>query len=136
MSHQRSKTRVDMTEGPIVTKLAALAWPLVAGNLLQTFYNLADMFWVGRVGVNAVAAVSIVFPTSWVFVSIGMGLTVAAGALVAQYVGANPDQEAEHVAGQAVVSAVVLGGDRLPVSYSRRPAGLCLRTGYHPLLCG
>jgi len=37
-----------MTTGAITPKLLTLAWPLVLGNLLQTFYNLADMFWVGR----------------------------------------------------------------------------------------
>ena len=77
-----------MTTGAITPKLVSLAWPLVAGNLLQTFYNLADMFWVGRVSPEAVAAVSLMFPTSWMFVSVAMGLTAASVALVSQHVGA------------------------------------------------
>ena len=57
--------RVDMTTGAITPKLFALSWPLVLGNVVQTLYNLADMFWVGRVNAEAVAAVSLMFPTSW-----------------------------------------------------------------------
>jgi len=106
-----------MTTGAITPKLVALAWPLVAGNLLQTFYNLADMFWVGRVGPTAVAAVSLMFPTSWLFVSLGMGLTAGAVALVSQHVGAGEDREAEHVVAQTVLLAVALGAVLTTVGY-------------------
>ena len=95
-----------MTTGAITPKLFALSWPLVVGNLLQTFYNLADMFWVGRVGAKAVAAVSLMFPTAWLFVSIAMGLTAAAVALVSQYVGAGDDRRADNVVAQTTILAV------------------------------
>ena len=77
---------VDMTTGLITPKLLTLAWPLVLGNLLQTFYNLADMFWVGRISGDAVAAVSLMFPLSWMFVSTAMGITAATIALVSQHI--------------------------------------------------
>jgi len=69
-------------DGGDLPKLLRLAWPLVLGNLLQTVYNLADMFWVGRVSSDAVAAVSLMFPLSWLFVSTAMGITAATIALV------------------------------------------------------
>jgi len=84
---ETERKRVDMTSGAIAPRLAQLAWPLVLGNLLQTFYNLADMFWVGRVSPDAVAAVSLMFPLSWMFVSTAMGITAATIALVSQHVG-------------------------------------------------
>jgi len=97
-----------MTTGAITPKLVSLAWPLVAGNLLQTFYNLADMFWVGRVGPNAVAAVSLMFPTAWMFVSVAMGLTAASVALVSQHVGAGDDREADNVVAQTTILTVAV----------------------------
>jgi putative MATE family efflux protein len=97
------RKRIDMTTGAIVPKLAGLAWPLVLGNLLQTFYNLADMFWVGRVSPDAVAAVSLMFPLSWMFVSTAMGITAATIALVAQYVGADNDRRADRVVAQTIL---------------------------------
>ena len=94
---------IDMTTGAITPKLFHLAWPLVLGNLLQTFYNLADMFWVGRVSPEAVAAISLMFPFSWMFVSTAMGITAATIALVSQYVGADNDRQADRVVAQTVL---------------------------------
>ncbi len=97
-----------MTEGAIAPKLLTLSWPLVAGNLLQTLYNLADVFWVGRVGADAVAAVSLMFPMSWMFVSTAMGITAATIALVSQHVGAGEDRQADHVVGQTILLTVAV----------------------------
>jgi len=69
--------RVDLTQGPIVQRLVALAWPLFVGNILNTFYNLADMYWVSQVGTEEVAAIAITFPTVWLTFSLGMGVTIA-----------------------------------------------------------
>ena len=100
---ESERKRVDMTTGAIAPKMLVLAWPLVFGNLLQTFYNLADMFWVGRVSADAVAAVSLMFPLSWMFVSTAMGITAATIALVSQYVGAGDDRRADRVVAQTIL---------------------------------
>ncbi|AGN00774.1 MATE efflux family protein [Salinarchaeum sp. Harcht-Bsk1] len=97
-----------MTTGPITSRLFYLAWPLVVGNLLQTLYNLADMFWVGRVSSEAVAAVSLMFPLSWLFVSTAMGLSAATIAMVSQHVGAGNDRRADAVVGQTMLLAVAV----------------------------
>ncbi|MFC4553250.1 MULTISPECIES: MATE family efflux transporter [Halorussus] len=111
-----------MTTGAVTPKLASLAWPLVAGNLLQTVYNLADMFWVGRVGATAVAAVSLMFPTAWLFVSIAMGLTAASVALVSQHVGAGEDRAADNVVAQTTLLTVVVALALSAFGYAfRRP---------------
>ena len=113
---------IDMTTGSIPPKLAHLAWPLVLGNLLQTFYNLADMFWVGRVSADAVAAVSLMFPLSWMFVSTAMGLTAATIALVSQHVGADDQREADRVVGQTILLAIAVSSVLAVVGlYFRRP---------------
>ncbi|MFB6139148.1 MAG: MATE family efflux transporter [Halosimplex sp.] len=99
-----------MTTGAVTPRLFSLAWPLVAGNLLQTAYNLADMFWVGRVSAEAVAAVSLMFPTAWLFVSVAMGLTAATNAVVSRQVGAGEERRAEHTVAQSVLLALGVAG--------------------------
>lgn len=105
-----------MTTGAIAPKLFHLAWPLILGNLLQTAYNIIDIFWLGRVSSEAVAGVSLMFPTAWMFVSTAMGLTAATIALVSQNIGAGRERRADEVVGQtvllalAVSSALALGG--------------------------
>ena len=50
--------RGDLTEGDITKKLLLFALPLMAGNLLQQMYNVADTLIVGRfLGADALAAV-------------------------------------------------------------------------------
>ncbi|MEY7850698.1 MATE family efflux transporter [Natrarchaeobius sp. A-rgal3] len=121
---ETDRKRVDMTTGSIPPKLLNLAWPLVLGNLLQTFYNLADMFWVGRLGDGgiSVAAVSLMFPLSWMFVSTAMGLTAATIALVSQHVGADDDRMADRVVAQTVLLAIAVSSVLAAVGlYFRRP---------------
>jgi putative MATE family efflux protein len=111
-----------MTTGAISPKLVRLAWPLVAGNLLQTFYNLADMFWVGRVSAEAVAAVSLMFPLSWMFVSTAMGITAATIALVSQHVGAGNERQADNVVAQTALLTTVVATVFAAVGFAaRRP---------------
>ena len=113
---------IDMTTGAIPPKLTQLAWPLVLGNLLQTFYNLADMFWVGRIGADSVAAVALMFPLSWMFVSTAMGLTAATIALVSQYVGADDQRAADRVVAQTILLALAVSTVLASVGlYFRRP---------------
>jgi putative MATE family efflux protein len=120
------RKRVDMTRGPIARKVGRLAWPLVVGNLLQTVYNLADLFWVGRVGRASVAAVSLMFPLSWMFVSAAMGITAATIALVSQYVGAGDDRRADHVVAQTILLTLALSAALAAVGWTARHELLAL----------
>ena len=52
------KQDIDFTKGDIVSGLVRFSIPLMIGNLLQQFYNIADTFIVGRyIGTEALAAV-------------------------------------------------------------------------------
>ncbi len=98
----KSAKTEGLTDGPILPALLKLSWPIVFSNLLQTAYNVADTFWLGRLGDHAVAAVSVSFPIIFLFISLGAGLTIAGTALVAQYIGAGRRKQANYVASQVV----------------------------------
>src|SRR5690606_2327456 len=69
-------------------------------NVLQTVYQLTDTFWVGRLGTDAVAAVSFSFPVLFLLIAIGGGVTIAGTILVAQHEGRGEPREVDYVAGQ------------------------------------
>jgi putative MATE family efflux protein len=117
---ETERKRVDMTAGSIAPKLLYLAYPLVLGNLLQTFYNLADMFWVGRVSPDAVGAVSLMFPLTWMFVSTAMGITAATIALVSQYVGADEDRQADRVVAQTILLTLAVSATLAVIGWTFR----------------
>ena len=98
----------SLTEGPILKTLITLSLPIIAANLLQTGYQLVDAFWVGRLGSNAVAAVSISYPVNFLLISLSSGFGFAGAILVAQYAGAKNFKMVNHVAVQCLVIVALM----------------------------
>src|SRR3954465_5800888 len=101
-----------LLEGPIFKSLLTLAVPIALANVLQAAYQLIDAFWVGRLGGDAVAAVSVSTPVMFLTIALGAGLAIAGSTLIAQYFGARNQEMVDHVAAQtllmiAVVSLVI-----------------------------
>jgi putative MATE family efflux protein len=105
----RSQSELDLTDGSIPKSLFFLSFPIVITNLLQVGYNLADTFWLGRYSTEALAAISLGFPLVYLFISLGLGLTIAGSVLVAQHTGAGQSAEAEYAASQTVVFTLLAG---------------------------
>ena len=134
------KEDLDLTEGGVAKPLFFLALPIVITNLLQTAYNLADTFWLGQYSNTALAAVSFAFPMVFLFISLGLGISVAGSVLVAQNTGRGDERQAEYAASQTVVFALVvsvlLGGigffivDDLLTIFGAAPATLVEATKY------
>ena len=78
----------DLTQSNISKGLILYALPMIAGNLLQQFYNIADTLIVGRVlGKDALAAVGSAYALMIFLTSIFLGLSMGAGALFSIYYG-------------------------------------------------
>ena len=72
--------QLDLTEGKVVSRLVRFAAPLMAGNLLQQLYNVADTFIVGRyLGDEALAAVGSSYTLMVFLTSILIGLCMGNG---------------------------------------------------------
>lgn len=102
----------DYTSGPIVKSLISLSIPIVFANILQTAYQLIDTFWVGRLGAEAVAAVSLSFPFLFFMISMAGGLAIAGSIMVSQYKGKGDLKQVNYISGQTFlmmifVSAIV-----------------------------
>ncbi len=93
---------VNLTEGDLFKPLLLLSAPIVASQLMQVVYNLADTFWVGQIGSGAVSAVSYAFPLVFLLISLGTGFSIAGTALVSQNKGAGNHERVNHVAGQTI----------------------------------
>ncbi|MFC6838172.1 MATE family efflux transporter [Halomarina ordinaria] len=98
----------DLTDGDIGRPLLYLSLPLVVSNLLQTAYNLADTFWLGQYGTEELAAITFAFPLVWLFISLGLGLSVAGAILVAQHTGADDPEAASFAAGQTLTATFLV----------------------------
>lgn len=78
----------DLTKGDITKTIILFVLPMIAGNLLQQFYNIADTFIVGKfLGRNALAAVGAAYTLLTFLTSVLLGLSMGAGALFSIYRG-------------------------------------------------
>lgn len=106
------KTRYQILEGPIIGAILRIAIPIIFANTLQTVYQLIDTFWVGRLGAEAVAAVSLSFPILFLLMSFGIGFSMAGSIFVAQFNGKDDKKNVCLATAQALslatVSAVVI----------------------------
>ncbi|MCF2915371.1 MATE family efflux transporter [Pseudoalteromonas sp. Cn5-37] len=99
--------------GSISKALLKLGIPIILINILQSAYQLTDAFWVGRLGAEQVAAVSVSMPVTFLVIAIGSGLAMAGAILSAQYMGAGQQDKVNHVAAQTMlmvtITATILG---------------------------
>ena len=97
-----AKKKNKFTEGKIISSLISLALPIIFANILQSAYQLIDTFWLGRLGADAVAAVSLSFPLLFLILSIGAGLTLAGTVIVARYKGAENQEMVDFSSSQSI----------------------------------
>ncbi|MBN2240052.1 MAG: MATE family efflux transporter [Dehalococcoidales bacterium] len=89
--------------GSILRNLLRLSWPMIIGNMVNMLGPTVDMIWVGRLGSAAIAAVGVSGTAVMLAQSSLMGLFTGMRAMVARFVGANDDEQANHIAQQAIV---------------------------------
>ena len=83
----------DLTKGNISRSLMLFALPMIAGNMLQQFYNIADTLIVGKIlGKNALAAVGSAYSLMTFLTSVFLGLSMGSGALFSIYRGKNDEK--------------------------------------------
>ena len=99
----------DLTTGNIFVCLLKLAGPMFAGAMLHNLQSLIDLFWVGKLGSNAVAALAMGGTILMLLFPIIMGTATGTVAMVSRFVGAGRMDEASNTAGQSLLVALLMG---------------------------
>jgi putative MATE family efflux protein len=98
----------DLTKGSIVRNLLTLSWPMIATESLYTV-TIVEMVWIGRLGAASLAGVGMAFIVILLVMTALIGLSVAARAMVARFIGAGDEASANHVVGQAFLLSIMYG---------------------------
>ncbi len=98
-----SRFEKDWTKGSIFRNLWSLSWPTLISNTTTMLGPTIDMVWVGRLGAASIAGVGVSGIAITVVNSLVMGLFTGTLAMIARFVGAGEEQDANHVAQQAFV---------------------------------
>ena len=106
----RISYRMDMTEGPLTTKIIKFTIPVMLTGILQLLFNTADVIVVGRfTGKTALAAVGSTGSLINLLVSLFMGLSIGTNVLVARYQGAKDDKAASETVHTSIALGIVGG---------------------------
>jgi len=102
-------TNYDLTQGDILRKLLLVALPIMGTQFLQMAYNLTDMFWLGNVGYDAVAAAGTAGKYMWMSVAPMMIGRMGAEIGVSQSLGRSDRGAALAFSQTALFLAVITG---------------------------
>jgi len=95
----------DFTTGSLNRAILLLAIPMVLEMVLESLFAVVDVFWVGRLGADAIATVGLTESLLSLVFAVGLGLSLSTTAMVARRIG-EKDPRGAAVAG---VQAIVLG---------------------------
>lgn len=107
---RKALARAAMLEAPILATLLRLALPTISVLIAQTAVNVAEGYYVGLIGTDALAGVALVFPVYMLMMMMsGGGLGSGVASSVARAVGAGRQRDADALVLHAIVLALVVG---------------------------
>ena len=99
----------DLTQGSVVAHLVQMAAFLAVSMVVQTLYLLADLYWVGHLGKEAIAAVGVAGNLTMIVLALTQMLGVGTTTLIAQATGRKDQIQGELVFNQSWVFSIVIG---------------------------
>ena len=99
---------IKLTKDPIWTLLRRVTIPASVGSLFQTFYNLVDTWFAGRISAEAIGAIAKSFPIYFTIIAVGVGLGAATNALIGNSIGEKKVRVASMYIAQSLIFALTV----------------------------
>ncbi len=99
---------IKLTKDPIWTLLRKVTIPASVGSLFQTFYNLVDTWFAGRISAEAIGAIAKSFPIYFTIIAVGVGLGAATNALIGNSIGEKKVRVASMYIAQSLIFALTV----------------------------
>lgn len=98
-----------MTQTPVGKLIATLSIPTIISMLVTSVYNMADTFFVSKLGTSASGAVGIVFSVMAIIQAVGFTFGMGSGSWISRLLGAKEEEKAKEVAATGFYSSIFLG---------------------------
>ena len=99
---------IKLTKDPIWSLLRKVTIPASVGSLFQTFYNLVDTWFAGRISAEAIGAIAKSFPIYFTIIAVGVGLGAATNALIGNSIGEKKERVASMYVAQSLIFALTV----------------------------
>ena len=99
----------DLTKAPLNRAIVLLAVPMVLEMVMESLFAVCDIFWVSKLGDEAVAAVGLTESVMSLYYALAFGLAMAATAMVSRRIGKNDSDAAARAGVQGIYTCVVIG---------------------------
>ena len=109
MQNTQEQKYKTMTEAPVKGLIVKLAIPTMISMLVTSFYNMADTFFVGKLGPSATGAVGVVFSVMAIIQAVGFFFGHGSGNYISRALGAHDVSGAESMAATGFFSALIGG---------------------------
>lgn len=96
-----------MKEKPVFPLILSMALPMVLSMTVNSLYNIVDSFFVAQISEDAMTALSLVFPVQNFINAVGIGFGIGMNAVIALYLGAGKNEQANAAATQGLALGVV-----------------------------
>lgn len=136
----------DFTKESLGRAILLLAVPMVLEMIMESVFAVVDIFWVSKLGADAVAAVGITESMLSILYAVAIGLSMGATAVVARRIGEKDADGAARAAVQAILLgvglAVVIGAvgvafaPQLLAAMGAKPAAVAIGSGYTRVMLG
>lgn len=107
--HNMDAKFIQMTQTPVETLICRLAVPTIVSNLITTFYNMADTFFIGKLSTSASGAVGIAFSVMAAIQAVGFFFGQGSGNNISRLLGRQQTDKAERLAATGFFSALIGG---------------------------
>src|SRR5438045_7107368 len=98
----------DYTKGSIRQAIVLLAIPMILELSLESVFAVVDMFFVGKLGSNAIQTVGLTESVIAIIYTLGMGLGMGTTAVVARRIGEKNPDAAAHAGAQAILVSLLI----------------------------
>ena len=109
MTGQEELQFKKMTQTPVPRLIATLAVPTIISMLVTSVYNMADTFFVSKLGTSATGAVGIVFSIMAIIQAVGFMLGMGAGSQLSRLLGQKKHKEASEIGATGFYLAIAFG---------------------------
>ncbi len=94
---------INLTKDPIWDLLRKVTIPASVGSLFQTFYNLVDTWFAGKISAEAIGAIAKSFPIYFTIIAVGVGVGAATNTLIGNSLGEKKDRVASMYIAQSLI---------------------------------